>query len=68
MARSPEARLGGVRLLGRYRRGFIVFLIVFTDAAATPDLSEHAHLITWSWFRIDSFTFPVNLVVDWPPS
>ena len=58
--------LGAFVSLGATAAAFIVFLIVFTDAAATPDLSEHAHLITWSWFRIDSFTFPVNMVVDWP--
>ncbi len=58
--------LGAFVSLAATAAAFIVFLIVFVDAAATPDLTEHAHLITWSWFQIDSFAFPVNLAVDWP--
>ena len=58
--------LGAFVSLAATAAAFIVFLIVFTDAVGTPDLTEHAHLITWSWFQIDSFAFPVNMVVDWP--
>ena len=58
--------LGAFVSLAATAAAFIVFLVVFTDAVGTPDLTEHPHLITWSWFQIDSFAFPVNMVVDWP--
>ena len=52
--------------LGATGLAVVVFLIVFADAVATPEMSmEHPHLIEWSWFAIGSFNFPIVLVADW---